>query len=530
MDDTKRAVNGEAKSEEAEPISELMTNDMEVAARETITELKSRAENYKYHLEIDDLGIVTYVGNEVVLVSGLPQAMLDELLEFPDKVYGLTLNLERNEVGCLLVGSEVSVEAGDRVRRTGRMVEVPVGEALLGRVVNPLGEPLDEKGPIRTERHRFIEGEAPSVIDRDIVNEPMQTGIKIIDAILSLGRGQRELIIGDRDIGKTAIAIDAIINQRDTGMICIYVGIGQRKAAMARLISVLEEYKAMEHTIVIMADADDPPAMLYLAPYAGCAMAEEFMFNGRDVLIVYDDLTKHADAYREISLLLRRPPGREAYPADIFYLHSRLLERAGKLNSELGGGSMTALPIVETKAGNISAYIPTNIISITDGQIYLDLDLFNEGFRPAIDIGLSVSRVSGAQTKAMKSASGHLRLDVAQYQELASFSKLGTELNEAARRQLIRGEHIMEILKQPQYSPMSVEEQVAIISIANQGYLDDLPLDQVKRFENELLRYLREEAFDILRKIRSDEFTEEIQMELEKRVQEFKKIFSTEER
>ena len=417
-------------------------------ALSTFTEL---IRDYQYRPEIRSVGTVLQIGDGIALVSGLRDVMADELLEFPGGLLGLALNLERDRIGCVLLGPDEGVRAGDRVMNTGRVIEVPVGKELLGRVVNALGQPLDEKGPLEAARFHPVEAEAPGVIDRVPVNEPLQTGIKVIDAVIPLGRGQRELLIGDRQIGKTAIAVDTVLNQKGTDVVCIYVCIGQRMSKVAQIVDVFETHGAMEYTTVVVASADEPPALVYLAPYAGCAMAEEFMYSGGHALIVYDDLSKHAVAYRELSLLLRRSPGREAYPGDIFYLHSRLLERAAKLKEELGGGTMTALPIVETKAGNIAAYIPTNLISITDGQIYFSSALFNRDFKPAIDVGLSVSRVGGAaQNRAMRVVSRRLRLDIAQYLELEIFARFGAELEKRTREQLARGDRLIEVLKQPQ--------------------------------------------------------------------------------
>ena len=466
--------------------------------------LKRQIERFDSDVKVENVGTVIMVGDGIARVYGLEDAMAGELLEFENGVFGMALNLEEDNIGCVILGPYNSIREGDKVKRTGRIVEVPVGEALIGRVVNPLGQPLDGKGPIETDRFRPIESRAPGVIDRKNVHEPLQTGIKAIDSMIPIGRGQRELIIGDRQTGKTAIAIDTILNQKGQDVICIYVAIGQKASTVAGIVDVLERHGAMEYTIVVSATASEPAPLLYIAPYAGCAMGEEFMYNGKHVLVVYDDLTKHAAAYRELSLLLRRPPGREAYPGDVFYLHSRLLERAAKLNDQLGAGSLTALPIIETQAGDVSAYIPTNVISITDGQIFLESDLFYAGIRPAINAGISVSRVGGdAQIRAMKRVAGSLRLDLSQYRELAAFAQFGSDLDRATQARLARGQRVTEVLKQNQYEPMPVEEQVAIIYAAVNGYLDDLEVEQVRPFETGFLQYLRTEAPDVLEDIRT---------------------------
>ena len=454
-----------------------------------------------------NVGTVVSVGDGVARIEGLQQAMASELLEFPAKhgkppVYGIALNLEHENVSAIILGDYLDVEEGDTVRSTGRIIEVPVGDALLGRVVNALGQPIDGKGPIATSRTRPIERIAPGVITRKSVDTPVQTGIMAIDAMIPIGRGQRELIIGDRQTGKSAIVVDTIINQRGKDLLCIYVAIGQKKAQIAQLVGLLEQNGAMDYTIVVSASASESAALQYIAPYAGCAMGEEFMETGRDALIIYDDLTKHAQAYRQVSLLLRRPPGREAYPGDVFYLHSRLLERAARLNQDYGGGSLTALPLIETQAGDISAYIPTNVISITDGQIFLESDLFNAGQRPAVSVGLSVSRVGGAaQTKAMKKVAGQLRLDLAQFRELAAFAQFGSDLDAATKAQLDRGQRITEALKQPQYQPMPVEDQVMIIWVATNGLLDQVPVSRVGEFKREFLQYMRTTHSDVGRTI-----------------------------
>ncbi|MFQ5841688.1 MAG: F0F1 ATP synthase subunit alpha, partial [Thermodesulfobacteriota bacterium] len=467
------------------------------------------------------------VGDGVARVYGLDQCMYSELLEFPHGIHGIALNLEEDTVGVIILGETTHVKEGDTVKCTGRVISVPVGEALLGRVVNPLGEPLDGKGPIVTETFLPIEGRAPNVVERQPVKEPLQTGLKAIDSMIPIGRGQRELIIGDRQTGKTALAVDTIINQRDTDVNCIYVAVGQKQSTVLQVMETLEKYNAMEYTTIVAANASDPAPMQYIAPYAGCAMGEYFRDSGRHALAIYDDLWKHAVAYRQVSLLLRRPPGREAFPGDIFNLHSRLLERAAKLSDEQGGGSLTALPIVETQAGDYSAYIPTNVISITDGQIYLESDLFYAGVRPAINAGLSVSRVGGnAQIKAMKSVAGSLRLDLAQYRELAAFTKFGAELDKVTQRQLDRGERLVEILKQDQYEPMDVEDQIAIIFIANEGFLDDLPIDRIKSFEGGYREFLRENYAFAREKLRSEKaLTPEIEDALKKAAHTFKETF-----
>ncbi len=454
--------------------------------------IKKQIENYKSELETVGVGTVLDVGDGIAHVYGLEDAMSGELLEFPNNVFGMALNLEEDNVGCVLLGDQKLVEEGDTVKRTGRVVEVPVGEELLSRVVNPLGQPLDGRGPLKTNKTRPVESPAPGIVERKPVDTPLQTGLKAIDSMVPIGRGQRELIIGDRQTGKTAIAIDTIINQKDQDVICIYVAIGQKASTVAEISERLSEHGALDYTIIVSATASQPAPLQYIAPYAGCTMGEYFMYEqNKDVLVIYDDLSKHAVAYRTLSLLLRRPPGREAFPGDVFYLHSRLLERAARLNEEMGGGSLTALPIIETQAGDVSAYIPTNVISITDGQIYLESELFFAGVRPAINVGISVSRVGGAaQTKAMKSVAGTLRLDLSQYRELEAFAQFGSDLDQATQRRLNRGERIVEVLKQPQYTPMEVEEQVMIVYAVVKGYLDDIPVDNIERFEKEFLSYL----------------------------------------
>ncbi len=491
--------------------------------------IKQQIERYQVDLNVDDVGTVIEVGDGIARVHGLEKAMAGELLEFPNSVYGMVLNLEEDNVGAVLLGGETLIKEGDTVRRTGRIMEVPVGEAMVGRVVNALGQPVDGKGPINTTEFRPVEYRAPGIADRQSVKEPLQTGLKAIDSMVPIGRGQRELIIGDRGTGKTAIAIDTIINQKGQGVNCIYVAIGQKASTVARVVRTLEETGAMEYTTVVVAAASDSAPLQYLAPYSGVTMGEYFMLKGGHVLCVYDDLSKHAVAYRAMSLLLRRPPGREAYPGDVFYLHSRLLERAAKLSPELGGGSITALPVIETLAGDVSAYIPTNVISITDGQIFLESELFYSGIRPAINAGLSVSRVGGsAQIKAMKQVAGRLRLDLAQYRELAAFAQFGSDLDKATKAQLDRGQRTMEILKQPQYTPMAVEDQVMVIYTAVNGYLDDVPIEDVTKFEKDYLKFMRSNYAEIGKGIREKkQIDAEIENALKKAIKEFKDTFVT---
>lgn len=489
--------------------------------------LKEKIANFRSEVEVSEVGKVIQVGDGIARIYGLENAMAGEMLEFPGGIYGMALNLEEDNIGCVILGPYTGIKEGDLVKRTGRIVEVPVGEALIGRVVNALGQPIDGKGPIKTDKFRPVEAPAPSVIDRKSVHEPLQTGLKAIDSLVPIGRGQRELIIGDRQTGKTAVAVDTIINQKGQDVICIYVAIGQKASTVAGVVKTLEEHGAMDYTIVVSATASEPAPMLYIAPYAGCAMGEEFMYNGKHVLVVYDDLSKQAAAYRELSLLLRRPPGREAYPGDVFYLHSRLLERAAKLSDEMGGGSLTALPIIETQAGDVSAYIPTNVISITDGQIFLETDLFNAGIRPAINPGISVSRVGGsAQIKAMKQVAGRLRIDLAQYRELAAFAQFGSDLDKSTKARLDRGERITEILKQGQYQPMPVEEQVMSIFAATNGFLDDIPVDKVGKFEAEFLAFMRNSHPEIPQEIvKTGALSDELREKLEKAILEFKETF-----
>jgi F-type H+-transporting ATPase subunit alpha len=489
--------------------------------------LKEQIRGFRYDLEMQEVGVVVEVGDGIARVYGLERAMSSEIVAFPNEIYGLVLNLEEESVGVALFGGSERVKEGDEVRRTGRVLETPVGEGLLGRVVDPLGRPLDGEGPIKTDQTRKAEVKAPGVIERQPVNTPLQTGLKAIDALTPIGRGQRELIIGDRRTGKTAIAVDTIINQKGEGVTCVYVAIGQKASTVARIVDTLREHEALDYTIVVVADANAPTPMQYLAPYAGCAMGEYFTYSGRDAFVVYDDLSKHAVAYRELSLLLRRPPGREAYPGDIFYTHSRLLERAVRLSDEQGGGSLTAFPIIETKAGDITAYIPTNVISITDGQIYLESDLFNQGFRPAINVGYSVSRVGGAaQIRAMSQIAGELRLELSQYRDLEAFAEFSSDLDEASKAQLARGERLMQILGQAQYRPMPVEEQVVALYVGVQNHLADVDVASVRRFEEEWLRYLREEEAGILDEIRERrEMTDDLNEKLEQAVAAFKERF-----
>ncbi|EAX47447.1 ATP synthase F1, alpha subunit [Thermosinus carboxydivorans Nor1] len=500
---------------------------MKMRPEEITAIIKQQIERYQVDLNVDDVGTVIEVGDGIARIHGLEKAMAGELLEFPHGVYGMVLNLEEDSVGGVLLGGETLIKEGDTVRRTGRIMEVPVGEALIGRVVNPLGQPLDGKGPINVTTHRPVEYPAPGIADRQSVKEPLQTGIKAIDAMIPIGRGQRELIIGDRGTGKTAIAVDTIINQKGQGVICIYVAIGQKASTVARVVRTLEEAGAMDYTIVVAATAADSAPLQYLAPYAGVAMGEYFMYKGGHVLCVYDDLSKHAQAYRAMSLLLRRPPGREAYPGDVFYLHSRLLERAAKLSDALGGGSITALPIIETLAGDVSAYIPTNVISITDGQIFLESELFYSGIRPAINAGISVSRVGGAaQIKAMKQVAGRLRLDMAQYRELAAFAQFGSDLDKATKALIDRGQRTLEILKQPQYAPMPVEEQVMVIYTAVNGFLDDVAVADVTKFEQDFLKFMRANYAEIGKTIREKKVIDsETEAALQKAIKEFKDTF-----
>ncbi len=499
----------------------------QISAEEITKLIRDQIENYDGAVQVAEVGSIISLGDGIARLHGLEKVMAGEMLEFPHDVAGIAMNLEEDQVGAVLLGDYTKLTEGDEVRRTGKIISVPVGKALIGRVVDALGRPLDGKGPIETDEYFPIERMAPGVVDRKSVSEPMQTGLKAIDAMVPVGRGQRELIIGDRQTGKTAIAVDTIINQKGGDLICIYVAIGQKRSTVAQVVRTLEESGAMEYSIIVVASASDPAPMQYLAPYAGCAMGEYFRDNGQHALCVYDDLSKHAVAYREISLLLRRPPGREAYPGDVFYLHSRLLERAAKLSDEKGGGSLTALPFIETQAGDVSAYIPTNVISITDGQIYLESDLFNKNIRPAVNVGLSVSRVGGAaQTKAMKKTAGTLRLDLAQFRDLEAFAQFGSELDKSSQRQLDRGRRLVEILKQKQYTPMSMEKQVLIIYAGVNGFVDDLPVESLAAFESELFDSLERKETTVLEKIaEAKALTDEIVKEVEATLNEFKKTF-----
>lgn len=502
---------------------------MAIKAEEISALLRSQIENYESEMSVTDVGTVLQIGDGIALIHGLNDVMAGELVEFQNGVLGLAQNLEESNVGVVILGPYTDISEGDEVKRTGRIMEVPVGEELIGRVVNPLGQPIDGQGPINATKTRPVEKKATGVMDRKSVDEPLQTGIKAIDALVPIGRGQRELIIGDRQTGKTTIAIDTILNQKTEDTICIYVAIGQKDSTVRANVEKLRQAGALDYTIVVSASADEPAPLLYIAPYAGVTMGEEFMFNGKHVLIVYDDLTKQASAYRELSLLLRRPPGREAYPGDVFYLHSRLLERAAKLNDDLGGGSITALPIIETQAGDISAYVPTNVISITDGQIFLQSDLFFSGVRPAINAGQSVSRVGGsAQIKAMKKVAGTLRLDLASYRELESFAQFGSDLDEFTARKLERGKRTVEILKQDQNKPLPVENQVLIIFALTKGYLDDIPVEDITRFEDELNHWAASNATDLLSEIRETGGLPDAD-KFDTAITEFKKSFSKSE-
>ncbi|MCU9594143.1 F0F1 ATP synthase subunit alpha [Caldibacillus thermolactis] len=502
---------------------------MSIKAEEISALIKKQIENYQADMTVTDVGTVIEIGDGIARVHGLDNAMAGELLEFENGVMGMAQNLEQNNVGVIILGPFTDIREGAEVRRTGRIMEVPVGEELIGRVVNPLGQPLDGLGPIKTTKTRPIESPAPGVMDRKSVHEPLQTGIKAIDALVPIGRGQRELIIGDRQTGKTSVAIDTIINQKDENMICIYVAIGQKESTVRGTVETLRRYGAMDYTIVVSASASEPAPLLYMAPYAGVSMGEEFMYNGKHVLVVYDDLSKQAAAYRELSLLLRRPPGREAYPGDVFYLHSRLLERAAKLSDAKGGGSLTALPFVETQAGDISAYIPTNVISITDGQIFLQSDLFHSGVRPAINAGLSVSRVGGdAQIKAMKKVAGTLRLDLASYRELESFAQFGSDLDKATQAKLARGVRTVEILKQDLNKPIPVEKQVMILYALTRGFLDDIPVEDVRRFENEFYSWIDQNKPAVVDEIKK---TQQLPADddMAETINSFKKTFITSE-
>ena len=501
---------------------------MDIKAEEISKIIRDQIGSYAVDVDVAEVGTIVSVGDGIARVHGVEKTMAGEMLEFPHGIFGIALNLEEESVGAVLLGEFSEIKEGDTVKRTGRIISVPVGDEMLGRVVNALGQPIDGKGPIQTKTVAPIERLAPGVVDRQSVKEPLQTGLKAIDAMVPIGRGQRELIIGDRQTGKTAVAVDAIINQRGQNVICIYNAGGQKQSTIAQVVRTLEDAGAMEYTIVGAAGASDPAPLLYISPYSACTMGEYFRDNGGHALVIYDDLSKHAQAYREISLLLRRPPGREAYPGDVFYLHSRLLERAAKLKKENGGGSLTALPIIETQAGDLSAYIPTNVISITDGQIFLESDLFHQGIRPAINVGNSVSRVGGsAQVKAMRQVAGTLRLDLAQFRELAAFAQFGSDLDKATLNQLNRGRRLVEVLKQPQYQPLPVEKQVAIIYAATNGYLDPVPVEQVRNYETELYRYLEASRGDLVAALREKKaIDDEIKPQLNKALEDFGKSFA----
>jgi F-type H+-transporting ATPase subunit alpha len=492
--------------------------------------IKTQIKGFEKEIDIQEVGTVISVGDGIARIYGLEKAMSGELLEFPGNLYGMVLNLEEDNVGAAILGSDHTIKEGDTVKRTGKIVEVPVGKGLLGRVVNALGQPIDNKGPIESTENRRVELKAPGIVARKSVKEPLQTGIKAIDGMVPIGKGQRELIIGDRQTGKTAVALDTIINQKGQNVFCIYVAIGQKQSTVSQIVEKLKAFGAMEYTIVVAATASSPAPLQFLAPYSGCAMGEYFRDNGMHALIIYDDLSKHAVAYRQLSLLLRRPPGREAYPGDVFFLHSRLLERAAKLSDKLGGGSLTALPIIETQAGDVSAYIPTNVISITDGQIFLETDLFYSGVRPAINVGLSVSRVGGsAQIKAMKSVAGTLKLELAQYRELAAFAQFGSDLDPATQKQLNRGQRLVEILKQGQYKPMTVEKQVIIIFAATNGYVDSYPVSALKKYEEELMAFIESRHADILTDLRDKKALDDtVKPKVKKALEDFKGLFVAE--
>lgn len=500
---------------------------MEIKVAEISEYLKKQITDFEKKVDVSEVGVVTSVGDGIARIYGLDNCMASELLEFPNNVFGMALNLEEEAVGSVLFGEDSLIKEGDVVKRTGRIMSVPVGEAMVGRVLNAIGQPIDGKGPVNTTQTRIVDVVAPGIIDREPVTTPMQTGIKAIDAMIPVGRGQRELIIGDRQTGKTAIALDAIINQKGGDVICIYVAVGQKRASVARVVKTLEEHGAMEHTIVVSATASEPAPLQYIAPYTGCALGEYFRDSGKHALIIYDDLSKQATAYRQLSLLLRRPPGREAFPGDVFYLHSRLLERAAKMSEANGGGSLTALPIIETQAGDVSAYIPTNVISITDGQIYLEPDLFYAGIRPAVNVGLSVSRVGGAaQTKAMKQIAGTLRLDLAQFRELAAFAAFGADLDKSTMAQIERGKRMVELLKQGQYVPLPVEDQIIGIFAGSQGYMDDVPVDAIRRFEAELIAFMKDRKADVRSEIAAKKaLADDLKAKLKDAIVEFKKGF-----
>lgn len=500
---------------------------MALRPEEVTSVIKKELEKFKSKMKMESVGTILQVGDGIARVYGLDDVMAGELIELPGGIMGMVLNLEEESVGIVIFGSDENIKDGDTVKRTGKIAQVPVGKALIGRVVDALGNPIDEKGPIVTDKFRPVEGRSPNVIQRQPVKEPLQTGIKAIDSMIPIGRGQRELIIGDRQTGKTAIAIDTIINQKDKDVYCIYVAIGQKLSTIVSVAETLAKYGAMDYTIIVSAPAESPAPMQYLAPYTGCAMGEEFMYNGKHALVIYDDLSKHAQAYRQLSLLLRRPPGREAYPGDIFYLHSRLLERAAKLSDELGGGSLTALPFIETQAGDITSYIPTNVISITDGQIYLETDLFYAGIRPAINVGLSVSRVGGkAQTKAMKGVAGRLRIDLAQYRELAAFAQFGSELDKVTQAQLTRGERMTEILKQGLYEPLPLSKQVMIIYAGIKGCFDNMPPEWIKKFEADFYKFMNEKYPDVEHEIETKkELSDGLKKKIDKAIAEFEAEF-----
>src|ERR1700722_20187416 len=502
----------------------------QIKADEITQLIREQIENYESKIAVDEVGTVITLGDGIARVYGLDKVMAGELLSFPHNVAGIAMNLEEDQVGVVLLGEYTEIKEGDEVKRTGRIMSVPVGDGLIGRVVNSLGVPIDDKGPIASDKFIALERIAPGVIDRQPVREPMATGLKAIDSMIPVGRGQRELIIGDRQTGKTAVALDTIINSKGNNLICIYNAIGQKRSSIAQVVKILEDAGAMEYTIVVAASASEPAPMQYISPYAACAMGEFFRDNGRHALCIYDDLSKHAASYREISLLLRRPPGREAYPGDVFYLHSRLLERAAKVSEKLGGGSLTALPIIETQAVDVSAYIPTNVISITDGQIYLETDLFNQGVRPAVNVGLSVSRVGGsAQIKAMRQVAGTLRLDLAQYRELAAFSQFGSDLDKATQQQLSRGQRLTEILKQGQYQPLPFSKQILIIYAGTQGLLDDMPVDQLREFEKGLYQYVDTAAPSIFKDIEEKKtLDDDLKAAMTKAIKEFKERFVSE--
>jgi F-type H+-transporting ATPase subunit alpha len=502
----------------------------QIRANEITQLIRQQIENYESKIAVDEVGTVITLGDGIARVYGLDKVMAGELLSFPHNVAGIAMNLEEDQVGVVLLGEYTEIKEGDEVKRTGRIMSVPVGDALVGRVVNSLGQPIDDKGPIATDQFIALERLAPGVIDRQPVREPMATGLKAIDSMIPIGRGQRELIIGDRQTGKTAVALDTIINNKGNDLICIYNAVGQKRSSIAQVVKILTDYGAMDYTIVVAASASEPAPMQYISPYAACAMGEYFRDNGKHALVIYDDLSKHAASYREISLLLRRPPGREAYPGDVFYLHSRLLERASKLSDKMGGGSLTALPIIETQAGDVSAYIPTNVISITDGQIFLETDLFNSGVRPAVNVGISVSRVGGsAQIKAMRQVAGSMKLELAQYRELAAFAQFGSDLDKATQNQLNRGQRLVEVLKQKQFSPLPFSKQILIIFAGTSGFLDDLPVDQVRDFEAELYEYVDATNPGLLRTIMEKKTLDDnLKAQMSKIIKECKETFVAE--